>query len=32
MSKPIEKMSLTELRQYMFEHRNQETEWEKAYD
>ena len=32
MSKPIEKMTLTELRQYMSEHRHSNREWERAYD
>ena len=32
MSKPLEEMTVKELRQYMFEHRNHEQEWEKAYD
>ncbi len=32
MSKPLEEMTVKELRQYMFEHRNHEQQWEKAYD
>ncbi|MDJ0594986.1 MAG: hypothetical protein QNJ72_34250 [Pleurocapsa sp. MO_226.B13] len=32
MSKPLEEMTVKELRQYMFEHRNHSLEWEKAYD
>lgn len=32
MSKPLEEMSVKELRQYMFARRNHSLEWEKAYD
>ena len=32
MSKPLEQMTVKELRQYIFEHRNHNLEWEKAYD
>lgn len=32
MSKPLEEMTVKELRKYMFEHRNHNLEWEKAYD
>ncbi len=32
MFKPLEEMTVKELRQYMFEHRNSDREWEKAYD
>ncbi len=32
MSKPLEEMTVKELRKYMFEHQNHDLEWEKAYD
>ena len=32
MSKPLEEMTVMELRQYMFNHQNNDLEWGKAYD
>ena len=32
MSKPLEEMTIKELRQYMFNHRNDDLEWSKAFE
>lgn len=32
MSKPLEEMTVDELRHYMREHRDNDEEWERAYD
>ncbi len=32
MSKPLETMTVEELRQYMKEHQDNDVEWQKAYE
>ncbi len=32
MSKPLEEMTTEELRQYMFDHRNNDQEWSRAFE
>jgi hypothetical protein len=32
MSKPLEEMTVQELRKYMFDHRGNPQEWEKAFE